>query len=102
MSDSRGKSATQRTNKPLDRIPRPEGHLFTIKAASQLVGRTERTIYNVLSKYAERFEDPMYQKGLGVPSRRWDERLYRVLSPRDMGVLRTMFSVYVKRKVRSP
>ena len=100
MSEPSPKSAPARAKNALDKVTRPEGHLFTIKAASQLVGRTQRTIYNVLSKHADRFEDPMYQKGLGVPGRRWDERLYRLLSPHDLRVLREMFPVYVKRKVR--
>lgn len=97
---TRHKSASAKSNNGLDKVPRPEGHLFTIEAVSRLVGRSKRTIYNVLSVHADKFGDPMYQKGLGNKGRRFDERLYRVLPASDMRVIRELFPIYVKRKAR--
>ena len=76
-------------------MPRPDGNLFTIRAVALLVGRSEGTIYNRLSEYADRFDAPMYDKiNLG----RGDHRHYRVLSEHDMQVIRQLFPLFVKRK----
>lgn len=99
MSDSLRNSPIQRANKGLDSIytkqQRPDGVMWTIHSVALLVGRSERTIYNMLSLHADRFGDPMYEKlylGHG------DQRLYRVLSEADMRVIRELWPVYVKRK----
>lgn len=99
MSHPPRNSPIQRANKGLDSVytkqPRPNGVMFTIHSVSLLTGRSERTIYNLLSLHANRFCEPMYEKlylGHG------DQRLYRVLSEADMAVIRDLFPVYVKRK----
>jgi hypothetical protein len=76
-------------------LPRPHGHLFTVRAVSLLVKRSQQTIYNLLTQKAELFGAAMYEK---VYRNRNDHRLYRVLSEADMTVIRGLFPVYVKRK----
>lgn len=92
-------SPIQLANKGLDspykKQPRPVGNTFTIRAVALFVHRSEQTIYNVLSKYADHFGEPMYEK-VFMPA---DQRLYRVLSEDDMAVIRDIFCVYVKQKL---
>lgn len=100
MTELRRNSPIQRANKGLDspytKQARPVGSTFTIRAVAMFVHRSEKTIYNVLSKYPDHFGDPMYEK-VFMPA---DQRLYRVLSEDDMAVIRDIFCVYVKKKGR--
>ena len=77
--------------KYLDSRSFPEGAIFTIEAAAQIFDVTCKTIYNELSEKRERFGEPMYRI-------RFDKRRRRYLSAHDIGVLREIFRVRVKRK----
>lgn len=85
-----GKSTA--ATKGLTKKPRPAGVLYTIEAAAVMFRRRPRTIYDLLSVHAARFDAPMYEQ---VASR----RLERVLSAADIRVFRTLFPVYVKKKL---
>lgn len=77
--------------KGLVKRPRPAGMLYTIEAAAVMFHRRPRTIYDLLSVHAERFDTPMYEQAAS-------RRLHRVLSARDIKTLRLMFPIYVKEK----
>lgn len=91
-----GKSTA--ATKGLVKKPRPLGQLYTIEALAIMFRRRPRTIYDLLSRFAERFEDPMYEQ-LHFPR---SHRLYRVVSATDVQTLRKMFPIYVKKKTISP
>jgi hypothetical protein len=77
----------------LDTMRRPEGDLFTLDVVAQLFGVELKTVYNALSRHRDSLDPPTYW-------RHRHPRLLRVLSERDMEVLRSVFRLRVRR--RSP
>ena len=73
-------------------LPHPVGTFFTIEAAALALGVTRRTIYNLISVHRASLDRPIYRQ-LRRPR---DPRLYRLLSDRDFGFLRTLFPVRVR------
>jgi hypothetical protein len=61
----------------------PWAQAFTVEAAALLLGRSRRTIWNLLSSHAAKFSEPMYVKLRG-PQRR------RVLTEQDMAALHAL------------
>ena len=68
--------------------------LFTPGAVAHLFGVELKTIYNVLSRHRARLDPPTYWRGR-------HPRLLRVLSERDIEVLRSIFRLRVRRVARA-
>ena len=71
--------------------PAPDGVLFTLSAASLLVGKTENAISIVLCRRPQDFDPPHYRRGQGTHD-------HRIVTAHDLAVLRTLWPVVVKQK----
>lgn len=99
MSDSPVKSAPHKVNKRLDKhepCERSEDRIWTVEAVALLCHRSVRTIWNVLSEKSNLFDEPLYDK---VRAGEGNQRMYRILSTRDLSVLKNTFPLY-RRKPR--
>lgn len=70
---------------PVETMAFPEGSTFTVGALASMFGVARQTIWNQLCVHRARLDPPMYR------------RHRRLLTWHDMEVLRTVFTVRVKR-----
>jgi len=79
--------------------PLPDNVWTPLYHASLLTGASRKAIRNMLSRYPERFDPPSYRPVFdlgGQPTKgRW---AFRVLSPRDVATLRTIYRVVSRPK----
>jgi len=79
------------TGRPSNTVPRPKGGLFTLDAVAVMFGVERKTAYNVLSRHRDLLDPPMYW-------RRQHPRRLRVLTAREVEVLRSLFRLRVRYK----
>lgn len=71
------------------KVPHPGEMLWPIGVLCLLFHRRPRTLYDVLWRHADHFEQPMYQRITRGPRR-------RVLNARDVNVLRELLGIEVR------
>jgi len=79
------------SGRPSNTVPRPKGGVFTLDAVAVMFGVERKTIYNVLSRHRDLLDPPLYWH------RRHPRRL-RVLTAREIEMLRSLFPLRVRHK----